>query len=187
MLESVRVQLLHSATCIQSPDVTGTAVDFYDEAYGGFAPHRDEHAAVKFALAALATRRQLARLEPLLADPMAVSGVMGEPGWELERRYPHAPDPGTYAGWPAWADYRAYVDPEEYELAHPEAFYSARAFAGYLWVTLAVQGRRHPEDVPLVRRLLAALPAGVADGVEGRPAAGPDRAPGMGAPNARTW
>lgn len=133
-------------------------MDYYQEAFGSFEPHRDPDAAVKFALDCLLLSGKVGWLQDVLDARSDTLSIAAEPGWQLERRNARVSDPTVYGGWPDSAEFRAYVDPDEFELAHPEAFYDARTFAGFVWVALAVYGRRHPEDMPLVARLLDLLP-----------------------------
>ena len=63
-----------------------------------------------------------------------------------------------YEHWPPGAEFRASVDPDDYELAFPESFYTASAFAGFVRAILRAYVARHPgraEEAERVKALLA--------------------------------
>lgn len=108
-------------------------MDYFKAALGDFAPHRDEDAAVKFALNVVFMDNRLKELADLVADGSQFGGMQGEPGWALERR--DAADEGNeaaYPGWPEGARFMASVDENAYRLKHPECFMSREAFMKYL-------------------------------------------------------
>jgi hypothetical protein len=108
-------------------------MDYLKAAFGGFAPHRDEDAAVKFALNVVLMDNRVQELAELVVDGSQFGGMEGEPGWMLERR--DVADEGNeaaYPGWPAGARFMASVDEEAYWLQHPEYFMSREAFLKYL-------------------------------------------------------
>lgn len=108
-------------------------MDYFKAAFGGFAPHRDEDAAVKFALNVVLMDNRLQELAELIVDGSQLGGIEGEPGWMLERR--DDADEGNeaaYPGWPAGARFKATVDEDAYTLQHPEYFMSREAFMKYL-------------------------------------------------------
>lgn len=108
-------------------------MSYFKEAFGGFAPHLDEDAAVKFALNVILMDHRLDELTKLLTDGDEIGGVEGVPGWIIERR-----DSGSsgelayYSSWPPGVSFRAYVDPGEYELANPEFFMDESIFHQYV-------------------------------------------------------
>ena len=108
-------------------------MDYFKAAFGGFAPHRDEDAAVKFALNVVLMDNRLQELVELVVDGSQFGGIVGEPGWLLERR--DVADEGNeaaYPGWPPDARFKASVDQDAYRLQHPEYFMSREAFMKYL-------------------------------------------------------
>ena len=108
-------------------------MDYFKSAFGGFAPQRDEDAAVKFALNVVLMDDRLRELTELIVDGSQFGGMEGEPGWTLERR--DDADEGNEAafpGWPTGARFKASVDQDAYRLEHPEYFMSREAFMKYL-------------------------------------------------------
>ncbi|MBX9432003.1 hypothetical protein ACI2VK_08020 [Ralstonia nicotianae] len=108
-------------------------MDYFKAAFGGFAPHKDEDAAVKFALNAVLMDDRLQELAEFVVDGSQFGGIKGEPGWILERR--ELADEGNeeaYPGWPAGARFKASVDEDAYRLQHAEYFMSRETFMKYL-------------------------------------------------------
>lgn len=108
-------------------------MDYFKAAFGGFAPHRDEDAAVKFALNVVLMDNRVQELAELVIDGSQFGGMEGEPGWMLERR--DVADEGNeaaYPGWPEGARFMASVDEEAFQLQHPQYFMSREAFMKYL-------------------------------------------------------
>lgn len=108
-------------------------MDYFKTAFGGFAPHRDEDAAVKFALNVVLMDNRLKELVEIVVDGSRFGGIEGEPGWMLERR--DVADEGNeaaYPGWPTGSRFKASVDEDAYRLQHPEYFMSREAFMKYL-------------------------------------------------------
>lgn len=108
-------------------------MDYFKAAFGGFAPHRDEDAAVKFALDAVLADHRLQELAEVVVDGSQFGGMHGEPGWLLERR--DLADEGKVAEYPAWptgAYFMASVDENAYRLRHPKCFMSRESFMKYL-------------------------------------------------------
>ena len=104
-------------------------MDYFKAAFGGFAPHRDEDAAVKFALDAVLADHRLQELAEVVVDGSRFGGMQGEPGWMLERR--DVADEGNeaaYPGWPAGARFMASVDEDAYRLRYPRYFMSRVKF-----------------------------------------------------------
>lgn len=93
-------------------------VDYFQEAFGGFAPHRDRDAALKFALDELVVERRFDDLLCLVKGGPDFGGVEGEPGWIIQRRAPGKTV--GYERWPADCLFRAHVDPVSYSLKYPE-------------------------------------------------------------------
>ena len=97
-------------------------MDYFKAAFGVFAPHRDEDAAVKFALNVVLMDNRLQELAELVVDGNQLGGIEGEPGWMLERR--DAADEGgeaaAYPDRPAGARFKASVDEDAYRIQHPE-------------------------------------------------------------------
>ncbi len=125
-------------------------MDYFKDAFGGFAPHIDNDAAVKFALNMILMDRMLSELEALLTDGHDIGGIEGEPGWMLERR--DASKMGNaqgYEHWPVGASFLATVDVTAYELAHPEFYMDKATFCSYVRKAIDVYRGRYPEDTKL--------------------------------------
>lgn len=108
-------------------------MDYFKAAFGGFAPHRDEDAAVKFVLNVVLMDDRVQELAELIVDGSRFGGMEGEPGWLLERR--DVADEGNetaYPGWPTGARFLASVDEDSYTLQHPEYFMTREVFMKYL-------------------------------------------------------
>ena len=131
-------------------------MDFFQIAFGGFAPQTDPDAAVKFCLQSLAADDRLLDLVDLLTEGSDYGGIEGEPGWTLERRDDGDPAPG-YAAWPAGAKFRAFVNPSDYELAVPESFYSRAAFLAFVHAIVSAYAVRHPDRADALRPLAPLL------------------------------
>jgi len=108
-------------------------MDYFQDAFGDFNPHQDQHAAVKFALCITFLDKRFDELSCVLIDGHEIGGMEGEPGWIIERRDtgPSGDMPG-YADWPAGAHFHVYVDPDVFELAYPELFMTTDEFHGYV-------------------------------------------------------
>lgn len=108
-------------------------MDYFKAAFGGFAPHRDEDAAVKFALNVVLMDNRLQELAELVVDGSPFGGIEGEPGWMIERRdVADEENQAAYPGWPAGARFKVSVDEDAYRLQQPEYFMSREAFMKYL-------------------------------------------------------
>ncbi len=131
-------------------------MDYFRDAFGGFHPQSDEHAAAKFALEALAADDRIDDLVELLTEGDPVGALGGEPSWELERR-----DEGNtaigYADWPRGAKYRAWVDPDAYELAWPERFYGKAEFHQLVRAIIDAYLARNPHQADQVAKVAALL------------------------------
>ena len=123
------------------------------EAFGVFQPHKDSDAAIKFCLDSIAMDHRFPALARLLDDSTNVGGVGGVPGWLLERR--SEGDTRGYERWPPGAEFRASVDPDDFELAFPEGFYTAPAFAGFVHAILRAYVARHPDRAAETERVEA--------------------------------
>lgn len=110
-----------------------THLDYFKAAFGSFAPHRDEYAAVKFVLDAVLADHRLQELAEVVVDGNRFGGMQGEPGWMLERRDAADEDnDAAYPGWPAGARFVASVDEDAYRLKHPVFFMTREVFMKYL-------------------------------------------------------
>ena len=108
-------------------------MDYFKAAFGNFAPHHDEDAAVKFVFNVVLMDNRMQELAELVIDGSQLGGMEGEPSWTLERRdLADEGDEVTYPGWPAGARFRASVDKQAYRLQHSEYFMSREAFVKYL-------------------------------------------------------
>jgi len=130
--------------------------DYAPDAFGGFFPQSDEHSAAKFALNLLAMDDRIEDLVMLLTEDDPVGALGGEPCWELERH-----DDGNlaigYANWPRGAKYRAWVQPEAYDLAYPERFYSKAEFHQLVRAILDAYVARNPHEAGTVAKVAALL------------------------------
>jgi hypothetical protein len=121
-------------------------MDYLNTAFGGFAPHGDEDASVKFALNAVLVDRRLDELMELTVDASRLGGIEGEPGWIIERRdVGDEGDEEIYPGWPKNARFRAYVDPNAYQLKHPELFMSREDFMKYVVLGIRAYVQANPD------------------------------------------
>ncbi|AYG68682.1 MULTISPECIES: hypothetical protein [unclassified Rhizobium] len=135
-------------------------MDYFEEAFGGFKPHVDEDAAVKFAISIILMDRRLPELLHLLTDGDQLGGVEGEPGWMIERRDEGLGNVFYYENWPENARFHAYVDPDVYRLAHPHIFMDVSAFHHYVRKGLDVYLEANPSDIALVQVVRSLLKAG---------------------------
>ncbi|WP_163012991.1 hypothetical protein [Burkholderia stabilis] len=125
-------------------------MDYFNEAFGGFNPESDRDAALKFSLCVLVLDSRMQELLQLIEGANDIGGVEGDPGWIIERR-----DEGGvgYEGWPNGAEFRAFVDPNEYSLSHPEFFVDRRTFIQYVVALMKVYRRRHHDETDVMRRI----------------------------------
>jgi len=131
-------------------------MDYFRDAFGGFFPQSDEHAAAKFALELLAAEDRIEDLVELLTEDDPVGALGGEPCWELERRDDSNTSIG-YIHWPRGAKYRAWVDPEAYHLAYPERFYSKAEFHQLVRAIIDAYLARNPQRAQTVAEVAALL------------------------------
>lgn len=106
-------------------------MEYFNTAFGGFAPHQDKDGAVKFALNAILMDNRVQELSELVVDGNPLGGIEGEPGWILERR-DVSDNQVAYANWPKGARFMASVDEEAFRLQHSQYFMSRDAFIKYL-------------------------------------------------------
>jgi hypothetical protein len=118
-------------------------MDYFQDAFGRFNPQADVDAAMKVSLDALLADHRLGDIAKLLSSDSNVGGVDGEPGWIIERR--RRRDGPGYENWPAYADYRAFVDPRGYSLANPEYYCDEATFHSYVRAAVRAYRVRHPE------------------------------------------
>ena len=98
-------------------------MDYFKEAFGDYSPHSDPYFAAKFATNILFMDGRFTELASLLTDGHEIGGIEGEPGWLLERRDTLAPaDEPYFSAWPNGAVFRAFVDPDSFELGRPEVY-----------------------------------------------------------------
>lgn len=128
--------------------------DYFQAAFGAFDPQHDQNAAAKFVLNILMMDDRLDELGDVLTDGHAIGALEGDPGWIVERRDsgPSGDMPG-YENWPKGANFRFYVDPSEFELAHPEVFLGAREVCNYLCKILDAYLSVKPMNTLAVQRL----------------------------------
>ncbi len=118
-------------------------MDYFREAFGGFAPQSDYDAALKLGLDSLLADERIDELLTLLSAVGQLDGVEGEPGWIIERRTEKRSSSGS---WPAGSVFRAYVDPSSYTLKHPEFYCDRPTFYRYVNSVVTVYAKRHPEE-----------------------------------------
>lgn len=123
-------------------------MDYFNDAFGGFHPDRDEDAALKLSLCVLAMDERFEELLRLVKGGNSFGGVEGDPGWIIERR--EDGDVIGYEDWPVDARFRAYVDPNEYSLFYPEFYMDRQTFHRYVAALIAVYKQRHPERAAAV-------------------------------------
>jgi hypothetical protein len=128
----------------------------YFEAFGGLDSSDDPDASLKFVLNALMMSEQLEDLATILTDGHDTGGLEGDPGWMLQRRDsgPGGDMPG-YQKWPQGATFRAFVDPDEFHLEHPEAFANNSVFHKYVRDIVAAYVARNPAKQEAVRAILS--------------------------------
>ncbi|WP_156396848.1 hypothetical protein [Noviherbaspirillum sp. Root189] len=117
--------------------------DYLYDAFNGLEPHKDKDAAIKFCLNAVLMDCRFADLETVMRDGADIGGMEGPPGWIIERC-----DEGAtkgYEDWPESARFRAFVDPESYELAYPEFFCDKPTVEQYVRAAIRAYCNRHPE------------------------------------------
>lgn len=124
-------------------------MDYFNEAFGGFNPESDRDAALKFSLCVLVLDSRMQELLQLIEGGNDIGGVEGDPGWIIERR----DEGGGYEGWSNGAEFRAFVDPNEYSLSHPEFFVDRRIFIQYVVALMKVYRRRHHDETDVIRRI----------------------------------
>jgi hypothetical protein len=121
-------------------------LDYFDAAFGGFRPHIDKDAAIKFILDVILADGEFEALSQLVPEGGRVATLEGVPGWWLSRRDPQEQGwPGQH--WPEAAEFRAYVDPEDFELAYPEFYMDRPLFQSYLQAALKAYVARNPMAV----------------------------------------
>lgn len=107
-------------------------MEYFNTAFGGFAPHKDKDGAVKFVLNAILMDNRVQELSELVVDGNPLGGIEGEPGWILERRDVADDSEVAYLNWPQGARFMASVDEEAFRLQHSQCFMSRDAFIKYL-------------------------------------------------------
>ena len=121
-------------------------MDFFKDAFDGFQPYLDEDAAIKFALNSLLMDRKLFRLVALVNKSSDVGCIEGDPGWELESIDESDRQLSGYSSWPEWASYRAAVDSDCFQLAHPEVYLKELEFKSYVKKALDAYLERNPDS-----------------------------------------
>lgn len=105
---------------------------FYEKAYGNFDPQNDQNFVVKFVLDLVVVRKDFDKLYELLNGKGNFDIWENEAGWEIERRKKGGEDSVNYNNWPKNADFRIYLDPQEYASNYPELFLSRKTFCTYI-------------------------------------------------------
>ncbi|MFN7957372.1 MAG: hypothetical protein U0P46_03450 [Holophagaceae bacterium] len=131
-------------------------MDYFNEAFGGFRPQSDEDAALKFSLNVILMDDRLSHLIESLSPSSKIGGFEGVPGWLLEWR--HGGETRGYENWPDLAMFRAYVDPQEFRLEHPEFFCDCQTFYAILCSAIKAYLERHPNQAPNIETALSSSP-----------------------------
>lgn len=131
-------------------------MDYWWDAFGEYEPHKDREAAIKFALNLILADDRLEHLSRLLTDGDSIRVLSGEPGWELERREPRV-HPSHYSDWPDNAKFWAHVDPNEFELAHPDTFLTREQLHEYVRKIINVYIAKNPSKLELAERVLSRM------------------------------
>jgi hypothetical protein len=130
--------------------------------YLGCDPQHDKDASVKFILDVLLLGKRF------IGDSVSIAqliyekneffhGIGGDPGWSLSRKQPPNAMEGRFDPdivWPEGATFRAYVDPDDYELKYPEMFLTKAEFYDYLQKGIDAFLERHPDKLHLVEPLI---------------------------------
>lgn len=133
-------------------------MDYFNDAFYGFAPQNDSQAAVKFVINNMLMDDRLTELICLLTDGHDTGGVEGEPGWLVERRdIGKTGDMRGYDDWPDGATFRAYVDPASFELAYPEQFLTSREFHSFVRDGVMSYLLKNPSQRKLVDLVISKL------------------------------
>ena len=130
-------------------------MDYFNEAFGGFNPQADRDAALKFCLEAILADRRFVDLDKLLPVKTTCGGIAGEPSWIIERR--DEGETNGYESWPEFALFRAFVDPDGYELAYPEFFCDKSTFAKFVCSAMRAYCDRNPEHSEEAKLILQKL------------------------------
>ena len=136
-------------SAMSTPSGNVRAVDYYRSAFGGFAPQKDEDAAIKFILHCLLVAGRFEAMPDLIQESGGIGALEGDPGWRLEKRDTSNEAKPAYGAWPVGAKFCAYVDPDAYELAHPRFFMDRQKFIGYLHAALRAYADANPAAVDM--------------------------------------
>ena len=139
-------------------------ISYTFDAFGGFDPLSDKDAAVKYVINTILMEERFSDDDVSLMSVLKpgavwfltgteIFGMGGDGGWEIRRR-PPTPDYFKDIEWPEWADFRAYIVPEEYESAYPEFFMTKAQFYGYLRKGINAYLKRHPDRLAKVQPVL---------------------------------
>jgi hypothetical protein len=129
-------------------------MDYLNDAFGGLAPRKDKDGAIKFCLNVILKDDEIDRLVELLSVDSKIIAIEGQPSWTLERRNERA-SAAAYAAWPKNAQFRAYVDPDGYELAFPEGFYDLPTFQQFVSTAMRAYKARNPERTSSANQVLS--------------------------------
>jgi hypothetical protein len=127
------------------PSNSVRAVDYFQAAFGGFAPQDDEDAAIKFILNCILVTERFDILPSLIQEDHPIGRLEGDPEWTLQRRDVSKEAFPAFGDWPAGSRFCAYVDPSSYELAHPKFFMDRSTFMGYLRAALKAYAEANPQ------------------------------------------
>jgi hypothetical protein len=131
--------------------------DYLNDAFGGFNPLKDQDAALKFCLNALLMENRIEDINFLLPDFSEVGGFEGEPGWIVERR--NTCEIYGYENWPTFARFRAFVDPNSFELTYPEFYCDRPTFISFVRKAIRAYSWRNPVCTIEVTEILKTLSA----------------------------
>ena len=117
-------------------------------AFPRFSPS-DLDAAMVFCLDVAICHNQANMIMQLIDPASNLGGVEGDPGWIIEKRRDKN-SPEYYDSWPTWAAYRVFLDPQAFEVDHPE-YYAIEDEFLRCWETLLSAYSRelgHRKDGP---------------------------------------
>jgi len=130
-------------------------MSYLSDAFGGFDRQKDLDAAMKLSINEVLLNRQFENLKWLLTDRHEIGGLEGDPGWTIERRDTVASGNNQYVSdWPEGARFRAYVDPEIFELAHSEFFMDEATFHLYVAAGMQAYLKENPSEFDSVREII---------------------------------
>jgi hypothetical protein len=121
-------------------------MDYFQAAFGGFAPQDDKDAAIKFILHCILVAENFDALPNFIQEDHPIGRLEGDPGWTLQRRDASNENYPAFREWPAESTFCAYVDPSFYDLAHPRFFMDRPTLMRYLRAALKAYVEANPRS-----------------------------------------